>query len=79
MLPSFLLSIQLLVWQGQAMCCEPNKKKRFKTKLFRGLFYDQWKPTTVYINMRLSHSPQHSRNSYIIMKKKDKNMTTIYF
>jgi hypothetical protein len=27
MLPSFLLSIQLLVWQGQAMCCEPNKKK----------------------------------------------------
>ena len=39
MLPSFLLSIQLLVWQGQAMCCEPNKKKKdLKQNYFEGYF-----------------------------------------
>ena len=38
MLPSFLLSIQLLVWQGQAMCCEPNKKKDLKQNYFEGYF-----------------------------------------
>jgi hypothetical protein len=39
MLPSILLSIQLLVWQGQAMCCEPNKKKKdLKQNYFEGYF-----------------------------------------